>query len=193
MSTTAWCPQGSILSPLLSNIYLHYVLDVWKGTGFVQPLRPHQHFSRRVRRQCQGEAYYFRFADDFLACFQYKGEAESFRHQLEDRSGRSGTLEGFGLKLAMEKTHCLEFGRYARENAYKRGEKPKEFTFLGFTHYCGKTWPIPQVPRFLHYSGGPAKGRLRSGAPTEGADKEASHLFLRVRSLRRGTGSNVGQ
>ena len=95
------------------------MLDVW--------------FSKRVRRQCQGEAYYFRFADDFLACFQYKGEAERFRFQLEDR------LEGFGLKLAMEKTHCLEFGRYARENAYKRGEKPKEFTFLGFTHYCGKT------------------------------------------------------
>ncbi len=86
-----------------------------------------------MRRQCRGEAYYFRYADDFLACFQYEGEAERFHHQLEDR------LEGFGLKLAPEKTQCIEFGRFARENAYKRGEKPKDFTFLGFTHYCGKT------------------------------------------------------
>ena len=112
-------PQGSILSPLLSNIYLHYVLDLW--------------FSRRVSRQSRGEAYYFRFADDFLACFQYKEDAESFQRRLADR------LEGFGLQLAEEKTHCIEFGRFAREDAHKRGEKPKEFTFLGFTHYCGKT------------------------------------------------------
>jgi RNA-directed DNA polymerase len=112
-------PQGSILSPLLSNIYLHYVLDLW--------------FSRRVSRQSRGEAYYFRFADDFVACFQYKDDAESFQQRLKDR------LEGFGLELAEEKTRCIEFGRFARKDAYKRGEKPKEFTFLGFTHYCGKT------------------------------------------------------
>jgi RNA-directed DNA polymerase len=111
-------PQGSILSPLLSNVYLHYVLDLW--------------FSRRVSGQSRGEAYYFRFADDFLACFQYKSDAEDFHRRLADR------LEGFGLELAKEKTRCIEFGRFAREEAYKRGEKPKEFTFLGFTHYCGK-------------------------------------------------------
>ena len=118
-ATEEGTPQGSIISPLLSNIYLHYVLDLW--------------FSRRVSRQCRGKAYYFRFADDFLACFQHQSDAEDFKRRLKDR------LEGFGLELAEEKTRCIEFGRYARENAYKRGEKPKEFTFLGFTHYCGKT------------------------------------------------------
>jgi group II intron reverse transcriptase/maturase len=118
-ATEEGTPQGSIVSPLLSNIYLHYVLDLW--------------FSRRVSRQCRGKAYYFRFADDFLACFQHKSDAEDFKRRLKDR------LEGFGLELAEEKTRCIEFGRYARESAYKRGEKPEEFTFLGFTHYCGKT------------------------------------------------------
>jgi RNA-directed DNA polymerase len=118
-ATEEGTPQGSILSPLLSNIYLHYVLDLW--------------FSRRVKKQSRGEAYYFRFADDFLACFQYKDDAEGFRRRLGDR------LEGFGLRLAEEKTQCMEFGRFAREGASKRGDKPKEFTFLGFTHYCGKT------------------------------------------------------
>jgi RNA-directed DNA polymerase len=112
-------PQGSILSPLLSNIYLHYVLDLW--------------FSRRIRRQCRGEAYYFRFADDFLACFQYKADAEHFMRSLAAR------LTDFGLELSEEKTQCIEFGRFARENARRHGRKPKEFSFLGFTHYCGKT------------------------------------------------------
>lgn len=112
-------PQGSILSPLLSNIYLHYVLDLW--------------FSRRIKRQCRGEAYYFRFADDFLACFQHKAEAEHFMRSLATR------LTDFSLELSEEKTQCIEFGRFARENARRRGRKPEEFTFLGFTHYCGKT------------------------------------------------------
>ena len=89
-------PQGAILSPLLSNIYLHYALDLW--------------FSRRFKGRCRGQAYYFRFADDFVACFQYRSDATAFREQLEDR------LQGFGLELAPEKTRCIEFGRFAREN-----------------------------------------------------------------------------
>jgi RNA-directed DNA polymerase len=112
-------PQGSILSPLLSNVYLHYVLDLW--------------FSRRFLRQCRGQAYYFRFADDFVACFQHQADASRFETQLPNR------LEGFGLEVAAEKTRCIAFGRFARKQARQRGQKPTEFTFLGFTHYCGKT------------------------------------------------------
>ena len=112
-------PQGSILSPLLSNIFLHYVLDLW--------------FRIRIKKRIKGEAYYFRFADDFLACFQYEEDAQKFRENLKDR------LEGFGLELSEEKTKKIRFGRFARDKAYKQGNKPEEFTFLGFTHYCGKT------------------------------------------------------
>ena len=118
-ATEAGTPQGSILSPLLSNMYLHYGLDLW--------------FSHTVRKPCRGEADYVRFADDLLAGFQDRNEAKACLQQLPERLGR------FELKLAAEKTRGIEFGRFARESAYKRGETPKEFTFLGFTHDCGKT------------------------------------------------------
>ena len=84
-------PQGSILSPLLSNVYLHYVLDLW--------------FQRRIRRHCRGEAYLYRFADDFVACFQYQTDADDFLESLGKR------MEEFHLELAPEKTRQLEVGR----------------------------------------------------------------------------------
>jgi group II intron reverse transcriptase/maturase len=112
-------PQGSILSPLLSNIYLHYALDLW--------------FEHRIKRESRGRARLFRFADDFVSCHQYRNDAEAYMAKLKQR------LAKFGLELAEKKTRCLKFGRHAREDARKQGKKPEEFTFLGFTHYCGKT------------------------------------------------------
>lgn len=112
-------PQGAIVSPILSNVYLHYTLDLW--------------FEKRVKARTRGEAHLYRFADDFLCAFQYKDEAERFEEDLKDR------LEGFGLEIAPEKTRRMEYGSYAVQNAKCRGEHRPKFTFLGFTHYCGKT------------------------------------------------------
>jgi group II intron reverse transcriptase/maturase len=112
-------PQGGNVSPLLSNVYLHYALDLW--------------FERRFKQTCRGEAYYFRYADDFLACFQYREDAERFLKELAAR------LEQFHLELEPSKTKLHEFGRFAEENAKRRGQKPETFDFLGFTHYCGHT------------------------------------------------------
>lgn len=111
-------PQGNGASPVLANIYLHYVLDNW--------------FDVIVKRQCEGECYLIRYADDFVCCFQNKREAEVFRQRLEER------FKKYGLELAEEKTKILEFGRFARQNRERRGErKPDTFDFLGFTFYCG--------------------------------------------------------
>jgi RNA-directed DNA polymerase len=110
-------PQGNGASPILANVYLHYVLDNW--------------FDVIVKRQCQGEAYLIRYCDDFVCCFQNKWEAEVFYQRLIER------FEKYGLELALEKTKILEFGRFARQNRADRGmRKPETFDFLGFTFYC---------------------------------------------------------
>jgi len=112
-------PQGAIISPLLANIYLHYVLDVW--------------FVQIVKKYCKGEAYLIRYADDFVCCFQYRQDTLRFYKALQAR------LEKFNLQLALNKTKIIEFGRFAARDRDKRGEgKPETFSFLGFTHYCSK-------------------------------------------------------
>ena len=86
-----------------------------------------------MRRHCRGEAYWYRFADDCVAGFQSQTDADDFLERLGQR------MEAFHLELAPEKTRHLECGRYARANAYRRGEKPKELTFLGMPFFWGKT------------------------------------------------------
>lgn len=113
-------PQGGSISPLLANVYLHYVFDLW-----VQAWR---------KKQAQGDVIVVRFADDALVGFQYKADAEAFWKDLKER------MQKFSLELHPEKTRLLEFGRHAAESRKKRGlGKPETFNFLGFTHICGKT------------------------------------------------------
>jgi RNA-directed DNA polymerase len=117
--TEVGTPQGAVISPLLANIYLHYVLDLW-----VQWWRRHH---------ARGEVYIVRFADDFVMGFQYRSDAQRFEKELKQR------LKEFGLELHEEKTRLIEFGRFAAANRDERGEgKPETFDFLGFTHYCAK-------------------------------------------------------
>jgi RNA-directed DNA polymerase len=111
-------PQGAVISPILANLYLHYVLDLW-----VDQWR---------RKYATGEVIIVRYADDAVLGFQHREEAERFLEQLRERLGK------FGLELHPEKTRLIEFGRYATERRRKRGErKPETFNFLGFTHICG--------------------------------------------------------
>ncbi|HAZ31889.1 MAG TPA: group II intron reverse transcriptase/maturase [Dehalococcoidia bacterium] len=119
LETERGTPQGGVLSPILANIYLHYILDLW--------------FEKKVKKQTKGFAQLLRYADDFIACFQNGGEARAFGEALRQR------LSKFGLRIAEEKSRIIEFGRYVWEKAQKQGEKVATFDFLGFTHYCDKT------------------------------------------------------
>jgi RNA-directed DNA polymerase len=111
-------PQGAVISPVLANLYLHYVLDLW-----VEQWR---------KKQAHGEVIVVRYADDAVLGFEHRAEAERFLAELRER------LAKFGLELHPEKTRLIEFGRYAAERRRQRGEgKPETFNFLGFTHLCG--------------------------------------------------------
>ena len=110
-------PQGGSISVLLSNVYLHYVLDLW--------------FERVVKPRLRGEAYLVRYIDDFVLCFQYRADALRVQEVLRKRLGK------FSLTLAEAKTKLVEFGRYAQRYASKRGRRrPETIYFLGFTLYC---------------------------------------------------------
>jgi group II intron reverse transcriptase/maturase len=180
MSSEQGVPQGGSISPLLANIYLHYVFDLWANKW------------RKVHSR--GDVVIVRFCDDFVVGFQCRQEAERFYSDLVER------FKGFGLELHSGKTRIIEFGRFAADNRRRRGEgKPETFDFLGFTHICGKTrkgkftvfrhtiskrilaklrflkeelrrrlhWPIPVVGRWLRtvllghfrYFGLPGNGR----------------------------------
>lgn len=113
-------PQGGLISPILANIYLHYVFDLWT----------HQWRKRHAR----GEVIVVRYADDFVVGFEHREDAERFQQDLAER------MDQFNLALHADKTRLIEFGRYAAAHRQQRGEgKPETFDFLGFTHMCGKT------------------------------------------------------
>jgi RNA-directed DNA polymerase len=119
MPTTVGTPQGAVISPLLANVFLHYVLDQWVNNW---------------RRESRSDVIIVRYADDFVMGFQSYLDAERCLRELRER------LANYGLALHPEKTRLLEFGRFAARQRQERDESgPETFAFLGFTHYCGTT------------------------------------------------------
>ena len=116
VETEQGTPQGGNLSPMLSNIFLHYVLDLW--------------FEKKVRPQARGACHLVRYADDFICMVQYASDAEHIEQALRERFAK------FNLELHSEKTRVISFGRYERANAKRQNRRTNTFDFLGFTHYC---------------------------------------------------------
>lgn len=143
-------PQGGLVSPVLSNIYLHYVLDLW--------------FEKRFARGCAGNAYLIRYADDYVACFEQEADARSFLGAMTER------LAQFDLEVEPSKTVLLRFGSQALALPVSDQSAPRTFSFLGFTHYVGRS----------------RRGRFVVGRRTEGkrVRKKLSHLSERLRELR---------
>jgi len=109
-------PQGGNLSPAISNIFLHYVLDLW--------------FEKKIKPHIRGQAHLVRYADDYICMVQYADDAQYIERALRERFAK------FDLELHPEKTRTISFGRYEWENADKQNRKANTFNFLGFTHYC---------------------------------------------------------
>ena len=112
-------PQGSVASPLIANVYMHYLFDLWADVW--------------RRKVAKGDVIIVRYADDLVMGFQHRADAERFLSEFKER------LAKFGLELHPDKTRLIEFGRYAARDREQRGKgKPETFNFLGFTHYCGQ-------------------------------------------------------
>ena len=112
-------PQGAVVSPLIANVYPHYLFDLWADVW--------------RRKAAKGDVIIVRYADDLVLGFQHRADAVRFLEEFKER------LAKFGLELHPDKTRLIEFGRYAARDRKRRGEgKPETFTFLGFTHYCGQ-------------------------------------------------------
>ncbi len=112
-------PQGGNLSPVLSNIFLHYVLDLW--------------FEKKIKPRMRGECHLVRYADDFIVMVRYADDAATIGEALRER------FAAFDLELHPDKTRVISFGRYEPENAKRTNRPANTFDFLGFTHYCGRS------------------------------------------------------
>ncbi len=115
----AGTPQGSILSPMLANIFLHYVLDTW--------------FEKTVKSHVAGFCEIVRYADDFVCVVRYANDAKRIERGFQNRFNK------YGLEIHPTKSRNISFGRFERENARKQSRRPNTFDFLGFTHYCDRS------------------------------------------------------